>query len=153
MFIFSTHAAPSIIGLVVKFPLAMREPRVRFPNDASEKFSFCPCSPRVACCKRGEGSFGALTFIFWQGTLQKGGRLRFLITHSFKPNLSMFLNSLKNVVKSLWAKVRSAPPIISRMLCMDSWGMPRSTARMPVLAEMMGPIVDPHGQSLRTANS
>ena len=44
----------------------------------------------------------------------------------------MFLNSLKNVVKSLWAKVRSAPPIISRMLCMDSWGMPRSTARMPV---------------------
>ena len=29
----------SISGLVVKFPLAMREPRVRFPADATSLFS------------------------------------------------------------------------------------------------------------------
>jgi hypothetical protein len=81
-------------------------------------------------------------------------------------------------------------PIISRMECIESCGMPKSTARMPVLAEMIGlhtvhdserqaprrawhiaarkraarmspggsrgtahPMVEPHGQSLRTTNS
>jgi hypothetical protein len=41
----------------------------------------------------------------------------------------------------------------SRQECIDSWGIPASTTRIPVLALIMGPIVLPHGQSLRTTNS
>ena len=32
-------------------------------------------------------------------------------------------------------------------------GTPTSTHRIPVAVEMIGPIVEPHGQSLRTTNS
>jgi hypothetical protein len=36
---------------------------------------------------------------------------------------------------------------------MESWGIPTSTARTPVLAAIWGPIIDPHGQSFRTCFS
>ena len=44
-------------------------------------------------------------------------------------------------------------PITSRQECIESWGIPASTTRIPVLALSIGPIVLPHGQSLRTTNS
>mmetsp|Transcript_17254 Transcript_17254/g.38902 ORF Transcript_17254/g.38902 Transcript_17254/m.38902 type:complete len:290 (+) Transcript_17254:412-1281(+) len=47
----------------------------------------------------------------------------------------------------------SFTPMTSRMECMESWGHPRSMARMPVVAEIIGPMVLPHGQSFRTTNS
>ena len=40
-----------------------------------------------------------------------------------------------------------------RMECMLRLGMPTSAVRSPTRAAMMGPIVVPHGQSLRTMNS
>lgn len=39
-----------------------------------------------------------------------------------------------------------------RMLCMASCGAPMSTVRMPVSPAVIGPIVEPHGESLRTTN-
>ena len=45
--------------------------------------------------------------------------------------------SRKNKVKSFTAEVRSALPIISRMLCIDSCGIPRSTARIPVFVDSL----------------
>ena len=42
---------------------------------------------------------------------------------------------------------------ISRILCIDNWGQPTSMVAMPSLADMIGPIVEPHGESLRTTKS
>jgi len=42
---------------------------------------------------------------------------------------------------------------ISRIECMDSWGAPTSTVAMPNFDDMIGPIVEPHGESLRTTKS
>jgi len=47
----------------------------------------------------------------------------------------------------------SSTPIVSRILCIDQHEIPTSTVRIPVSAAMAGPIVEPHGQSLRTTNS
>ena len=43
----------------------------------------------------------------------------------------------------------SAAPAISRQECIDSMGLPTSTVGMPVRAAVIGPIVEPHGWSLR----
>ena len=43
----------------------------------------------------------------------------------------------------------SAAPAISRHECIDSMGLPTSTVGMPVRAAVIGPIVEPHGWSLR----
>ena len=45
---------------------------------------------------------------------------------------SSLRKSRKNAENKVNANVRSAQPIISRILCMDSCGIPRSTARIPV---------------------
>ena len=47
----------------------------------------------------------------------------------------------------------SETPTVSRIECIEREGTPRSTVRSPVLAAMIGPMVVPHGQSLRTMNS
>lgn len=44
-------------------------------------------------------------------------------------------------------------PVVARMECMLSWGMPQSMARMPVAAESMGPTVPPLRLSLRIWNT
>ena len=41
----------------------------------------------------------------------------------------------------------------TRTECIDHEGMPTSTVRSPVRAEMIGPMVEPHGQSFLTTNS
>ena len=46
-------------------------------------------------------------------------------------------NLLKNSVNNLYAKVKSETPIISRIECIDNCGIPKSTARIPVLAEIL----------------
>ena len=69
------------------------------------------------------------------------------LTHSSERLSSTFLKSRRKERKRASVVSRSLAPIISRQECMDSCGMPRSTARMPVAADTMGPIVDPHGQS------
>src|SRR5262249_43601588 len=46
----------------------------------------------------------------------------------------------------------SAAPAISRQECMESMGLPTSTAGIPVRAALIGPIVEPHGPSLRGVN-
>ena len=56
----------------------------------------------------------------------------------------------RQLKQSLYSK-RAARPL--RTECIDSCGSPTSTARMPVFAEMIGPMVEPHGQSFRTTNS
>lgn len=43
--------------------------------------------------------------------------------------------------------------MISIYLCMESWGMPQSTVRMPTPEARIGPIVDPHPISFLTTNS
>jgi len=48
---------------------------------------------------------------------------------------------------------KSAIPITSLQLCIDSCGIPRSAVLMPVFELMIGPIVVPHGQSDLTTNS
>lgn len=42
-------------------------------------------------------------------------------------------------------------PPTSTHLCMESWGIPTSTVRIPNPAARMGPIVLPQPMSLRTA--
>lgn len=42
----------------------------------------------------------------------------------------------------------SLTPQISRVECIDNWGMPMSIVCIPRLAEAIGPIVDPHARSL-----
>ena len=54
--------------------------------------------------------------------------------------LSTVRKSRKYASKRLVACVRSSQPIISRMLCMDSCGMPTSTARMPVFVDSLDVI-------------
>ena len=49
--------------------------------------------------------------------------------------------------------VTSSTPIVSRMECIEREGTPRSTVLIPTLAEMIGPMVDPQGQSFLTTNS
>jgi hypothetical protein len=56
---------------------------------------------------------------------------------TFLRDESRVLKSLKKVVNSLCANVRSETPIISLIECMDSCGMPRSTALIPVFCEML----------------
>ena len=41
----------------------------------------------------------------------------------------------------------------SRQECMDNCDIPKSTVRIPVIVDMIDPIVDPHGQSFLTTNS
>ena len=55
---------------------------------------------------------------------------------------SRVLKSLKKVVNSLCANVRSEAPIISLMECIDSCGMPRSTALIPVFCDMLQCVVE-----------
>ena len=43
--------------------------------------------------------------------------------------------------------------MVSRMECIEREGTPRSTVLMPTLAEMIGPMVEPQGQSFLTTNS
>mmetsp|Transcript_47156 Transcript_47156/g.122334 ORF Transcript_47156/g.122334 Transcript_47156/m.122334 type:complete len:204 (+) Transcript_47156:152-763(+) len=62
-------------------------------------------------------------------------------------------NLEKKVLKSTRLFIISATPKVSRMLCIERIAIPRSTARIPVFDDMMGPMVLPHGQSFLTANS
>jgi len=48
---------------------------------------------------------------------------------------------------------KSAIPITSLQLCIDSCGIPKSTVLIPVFELIMGPIVVPQGQSDLTTNS
>ena len=43
----------------------------------------------------------------------------------------------------------SAAPASSRQECIESMGLPRSTARIPTEAAASGPIVEPQARSLR----
>ena len=43
--------------------------------------------------------------------------------------------------------------VISLMECMESWGAPTSRTGTPSRADRMGPMVVPHGLSLRTITS
>lgn len=42
---------------------------------------------------------------------------------------------------------------VSRMECMASCGLPRSSTRSPSREAKMGPMVEPHGESFRTMRS
>eukprot|EP00035_Acanthoeca_spectabilis_P023207 m.448283 g.448283 ORF g.448283 m.448283 type:complete len:75 (-) comp19637_c0_seq1:2480-2704(-) len=55
--------------------------------------------------------------------------------------------SRKKVLRMILLLVMSATPIVSRIECIDKDGTPMSTARSPVLAAMIGPMVVPQGQS------
>lgn len=59
----------------------------------------------------------------------------------------------KNPVNSCLPWVKSWTPMTSRQECIESCGMPASTVRMPVKALIVGPMVLPHGQSLRTTQA
>jgi len=67
--------------------------------------------------------------------------------------LSISRKLLKKALNISRPVAKSSTPIISRTECIESCGSPTSTARIPVAAEMIGPMVDPQGQSLRTTNS
>ena len=47
----------------------------------------------------------------------------------------------------------SMTPQVSLILCIPSIGAPMSTVLIPALAAIMGPIVDPHGESFLTMKS
>jgi len=71
-------------------------------------------------------------------------------------NLHLVLSSAKRPKKA-W-KMRkqlstSATPIVSRIECIERQGAPTSTVRNPVCAAIIGPIVEPQGQSFFTMNS
>ena len=51
------------------------------------------------------------------------------------------------VLKWVTVCCTSCAPIVSRTECIDHWAGPTSTQRMPVAAERIGPMVEPHGQS------
>ena len=67
--------------------------------------------------------------------------------------LSMAENLAKKVAHSLRNSFTELVPIISRHECIDNCGMPTSMTRMPKLALVMGPIVEPQAESLRTITS
>lgn len=66
---------------------------------------------------------------------------------------SISLKFLKKERKTDNPYVKSAMPIVSRMLCIDSCGIPKSTVLMPVFELIIGPMVVPQGQSDLTTNS
>ena len=47
----------------------------------------------------------------------------------------------------------SITPHVSLIECMDNYGFPTSIVLIPVFAEIILPIVDPHGESFFTINS
>ena len=52
-------------------------------------------------------------------------------------------------------RVWSTPEVqaVSRMECMASWGLPKSSTRSPSREAKIGPMVVPQGESFRTMRS
>ena len=59
----------------------------------------------------------------------------------------------KKLANSCFDVRMSVTPTVSRMECIEREGTPTSAVRRPTRAAMIGPMVVPHGQSLRTTNS
>ena len=62
---------------------------------------------------------------------------------------------IRNQIESFLIQLylQSQTPIVSLILCILNCGQPTSTALIPVVEEIKGPIVDPHPQSCLTINS
>ena len=76
--------------------------------------------------------------------------------NSFSENLLLLIFELHTSMstwKSSMACMTLLVPHISLMLCMLSCAAPTSSVGMPSFADMIGPMVLPHGESLRTTKS
>lgn len=66
-----------------------------------------------------------------------------------RDHAAQIYSGVKNACSAAAYAATSSAPINSRTECMASWAAPTSTVGIPVRADVMGPIVEPHGRSAR----